>query len=95
MIVINVLHRCKPGMRDKFLELLEKEGIGAASRADEGNIKYDYYLPADGSDELLLVEKWENAESLAKHMKQPHLAKLRGLQPDYVESAEFDKFEVE
>lgn len=57
MIVLNVTYRCKPELRDEFLEMILTEGIDAACRAEAGNIKYDYYLPAGGGDELLLVEK--------------------------------------
>ncbi len=94
MIVLNVSYKCRPGMAKAFLERLESEGIGAASRADAGNIKYDYYLPADGSDELLLVEKWESAELLALHAKQPHLAKIAEFKSEYVLDTALDRFEV-
>ena len=94
MIVLNVTYKCKPGMNKKFLEQINAEGIGAACRAEEGNIKYDYYLPTDGSDELLLMEKWESAEALKKHSGQPHLARLKELKPEYVLDVTLDKFEV-
>lgn len=47
MIVLNVTYRCKPGMRDRFLEAIAAEGIDKASRAETGNLKYDYYLPGN------------------------------------------------
>ena len=94
MIVLNVSYKCKPGMAKAFVERLEAEGIGAASRADAGNIKYDYYLPADGSDEVLLVEKWESAELLALHSKQPHLARIAEFKSGYVTETVLDRFEL-
>ena len=57
MIVLNVTYKCKPGMNKKFLDQINAEGIGAACRAEEGNIRYDYYFPADGSDELTAADK--------------------------------------
>ena len=81
-------------MRDEFLEMIITEGIDAASRADAGNMKYDYYLPADGSNELLLVEKWSDAEALAEHGKQPHLARLGELKTKYVTDTIIEKFEA-
>ena len=56
MIVLNVTYKCRPGMREAFLEAIRAEGIDEASRAEAGNLKYDYYLPFGGGDELLLVE---------------------------------------
>ena len=42
MIVLNVTYQCKPELREEFLEAIMTEGIDAASRAEAGNIKYDY-----------------------------------------------------
>ncbi len=95
MIVLNVSYQCKPGMRDEFLEMITAEGIDVASRADDGNLKYDYYIPADGGDELLLVEKWTDADALSKHLKKPHLARLGELKSAYVTDAVLEKYEVQ
>ena len=95
MIVLNVTYKCKPGMNKAFLDKLNEEGLGAACRAENGNIKYHYYLPTDGSDELLLVEKWEDKEALKAHAKQPHLARIGALKPDYVLDTVIEKFVVE
>ena len=94
MIVLNVSYKCRPGMRDEFLERIRREGIDAASRAEAGNLKYDYYFPADGGDELLLVEKWRDADALAEHGRQPHFAKLGALKAEYVADTVIEKFAV-
>ena len=94
MIVLNVTYKCKPDMREEFLEMIYTEGIDAASRAEEGNIKYDYYTPVDGSDDLLLVEKWRDAEALAAHGKQEHFARLGELKKELVLDTIIEKFEV-
>ena len=94
MIVLNVVYKCRPGLREEFLQTIKAEGIDAASRAEEGNIKYDYYLPVDCSDELLLLEKWRDADALAEHGRQPHFARLGQLKPDYVLDTGIEKFEV-
>ena len=94
MIVLNVTYRCKPEMREEFLEMIMTEGIDVASRAEDGNEKYDYYTPADGSDDLLLVEKWRDADALARHVKQPHYARLGELKSEFVLETVIEKFEV-
>ncbi len=94
MIILNVTYKCKPDMSNEFLEAIMTEGIDKACRAEEGNIKYDYYFPADGSDELLLVEKWRDAEALAVHGKQPHFARLGELKNEFVDDTAIEKFEV-
>lgn len=94
MIILNVTYKCKPGKRDEFLEAIWAEGIDAACRAEAGNIKYDYYRPVDGSDELLLVEKWQDAEALAAHGKQPHLARLGEIKAEFVDDTVIEKYVV-
>ena len=95
MIVLNVTYKCKPELRDEFLEMIMTEGIDAASRAEAGNIQYDYFLPAGGGDELLLVEKWRDAEALAEHGTQPHFARLKALKTEYVTDTVIDRFECQ
>ena len=92
MIVLNVTYKCKPDKREEFLEKITTEGIGAACRAEAGNIKYDYYKPIDGCDELLLVEKWKDADALAEHGKTPHLKRLGELKSEFVEETVIEKY---
>ena len=94
MIVLNVTYKCKPDMRDEFLEAIYTEGIDVACRGVDGNIKYDYYTPVDGSDDLLLVEKWRDADALAAHGRQEHFAKLGELKAEFVDDTVIEKFEV-
>lgn len=94
MIVLNVTYKCKPDLREEFLEAIQREGIDEASRAEAGNLKYDYYLPFDGDDELLLVEKWRDEAALMAHAEQPHYARLKELKPLYVTETVVERFET-
>ena len=93
MIVLNVTYKCKPGMKEAFLERIREEGLDAKSRAEAGNRKYDYYFAADGSDDLLLVEKWQDADALAEHGRQEHYARLGELKSEYVIETIIEKYE--
>lgn len=95
MLVFNVTFKCKPGMRDEFLEKIRTEGIDAASRAEEGNLMYAYYLPLDGSDDLLLIEKYRDADAVAAHVRQAHVARLVELKTEYVSDLILEKYETE
>ena len=94
MIVLNVTYKCKPGMREAFLAKIREEGLDAKSRGEAGNSKYDYYFAADDGDELLLVEKWQDAEALAKHGKEPHFARLGKIKEEYVAETVIEKYEA-
>ncbi len=94
MIVLNVTYKCKPGMRETFLENIKGEGLDAKSRAEAGNIKYDYYFPAEEKDELLLVEKWKDADAVADHGVQPHFLRLGEIKSLYVDETIIERYEV-
>ena len=94
MIVLNVTYKCRPDMRAEFLEQILAEGIDEASRGEDGNCKYDYYLSCDKTDELLLIEKWRDADALSGHGTQPHYARLGELKAKYVTDTVIEKFEL-
>ena len=95
MIVLNVTYKCKPDMREEFYEAIMTEGLDEACRNEEGNIKYDFYIPTDDSDDFLLVEKWRSEEDLAKHGTRPHFARLGELKNDFVNETIIEKFILE
>lgn len=94
MIILNVTYKCIPGMREEFLEAILREGIDEASRAEADNLKYDYYIPLDGGDDLLLVEKWRDGTDLKAHAETPHYAKLKELKPVYVTETVVERYEI-
>ena len=95
MIVLNVTYKCKPDKREEFLEMIYAEGIDVASRAEAGNIVYDYYIPTEGDDDLFLLEKWRDEAALAEHGKQPHLVRLKEIKAEYVNDTIIEKYIAE
>ncbi|WP_155831513.1 hypothetical protein [Butyrivibrio sp. LC3010] len=51
-------------------------------------------MPVADSDEVLLVEKWQNVDATTSHGKQPHYKKLGELKADYVIDTIIERFEV-
>ena len=81
---VEVHYFVKDGKRDEFYGAIMENGIAAASRAEEGNEKYDYYLSPDNGNELLLIELWASAEAAAVHSQTPHFQALGELKKEYV-----------
>ena len=67
-----------------FLEAILAEGLDEASRAEAGNIKYDFYLAFDDPDELFLFEKWRDAEAVKSHNAEPHFRRFGELKAEFV-----------
>ena len=95
MEVLNVTYHCKPGKRAEFINAIVAEGIDVACRNEEGNLKYGYYLPTDSADDMLLIEKWRDADCLAAHGKQPHYLRLGELKAQFVDETVLEKFHVD
>ena len=68
MIILNVYYQAKPGKRDAFYKAVQESGVAVASRQEEGNIKYDYYMAADDADTILLVEHWKDDAAFQFHI---------------------------
>ena len=95
MIDLNVTYKCKPDKREEFLEMIMTEGIDIASRAEAGNIMYDYYIPTDDRDDLFLLEKWRDEDAIAEHGKQPHFARLKAIKAEFVNDTIIEKYVAE
>ena len=84
MYTIYVKFTCLPQKREAFIQKVKDTGILEAIRAEEGCIRYDYYLSEKDPDELLLIEQWQTKQHQQVHITQPHMAKLRTFKGDYI-----------
>ena len=94
MIILNVYYKAKPDMREEFFEAVVTAGVPEASRAEEGNIKYDYYFSESDGDELLLVEHWKDEEAFKFHTQQEHFKALGPIKEEFLIDTRIDRFEV-
>lgn len=94
MYTIYVKFDCLPGKREAFIERVKAEGILAAIRAEDGCIRYDYYLSEKDETELLLIEQWESQRHQQIHIEQPHMAQLRELKGEYITNTTLGEIEL-
>ena len=94
MYTIYVRFECLPGKREAFVQKMKDTGILEAIRAEDGCIKYDYYLSEKDSNELLLIEQWETKEHQRIHISQPHMARLREFKDEYITKTVLGEIEL-
>ena len=82
--MILVTYTTNPGMRETFIQEVTSSGILEQIRAEDGLLTYDYYLPVQNDNQILLVEKWSSREHQQRHLRQPHMEKLKELKERYV-----------
>ena len=90
-----VTFHAKPGQREAFLRGLVTGGVLDAIRGETGCQRYDFYLSAQDENELLLVERWESQAHQQVHMTQPHMAAMKQLEEQNIESVELTVYEVQ
>ncbi|MBO5892282.1 MAG: antibiotic biosynthesis monooxygenase, partial [Oscillospiraceae bacterium] len=81
---IYVKFGCLPQKREAFIQKVKDTGILDAIRAEEGCLKYEYYLSEKDPNELLLIEQWETKAHQQVHIAQPHMAQLREFKDEYI-----------
>ena len=92
MYTIAVVFKCIPGKREAFVERVRAEGILDAVLAEDGCHRYDYYFSEADSTELLLIEAWESERHQQVHIEQPHMARLRAIKGEYIETTTLTEF---
>ncbi|MBQ4400239.1 MAG: antibiotic biosynthesis monooxygenase [Alphaproteobacteria bacterium] len=82
-ITVNIYYTGENGNARKFAEEMEQSGTVAAIRAEEGNLKYEYYYPKNDPETVLLIDSWENQEAIDKHHSTPMMDKIAELRNKY------------
>jgi len=93
-ILVNVRYMIKPGKRDEFLRKVTEEGIAGASRAEPGNIQYEYYIPVNSDNDLFLMELWASAEAITAHGQTAHYKRLQDMKKDYITDVTIEKYSL-
>ena len=70
MLIVEAYYTCKPGMRDKLLEIVKPNIDG--TRREPGNISYAHYPSPDNDVDMFVFEKWESLELFNNHSKTEH-----------------------
>ena len=94
MYTIYVKFTCLQEKRAAFIQKVKETGVLDAIRAENGCLKYDYYLSEKDENELLLIEQWETKEHQQIHLAQPHMDTLRGFKGDYITDTKLGEVEL-
>ncbi len=82
-ITVNIYYSGEGESAKKFAEEMHASGIVGAIRAEEGNIKYEYFFPFDDPQTVLLIDSWKDQSSLDKHHVSPMMTKIIELRNKY------------
>ena len=98
MITINIYYKGSNGSAKAFADDMISTGIVDDIRAQEGNLRYEYFQPIDDPETILLIDSWTSQEAIDKHHASPMMEKIAELRDKYdlhmtVERYVSDEFE--
>ena len=82
-LTVNLYYTGTNGSARAFAGEMEKSGLAAAVRAEDGNERYEYFFPMDDPETVLLIDKWANEHALAVHHKSPMMNEIKKLRDKY------------
>ena len=83
MITVNLYYKGVNGSAQAFAREMEESGIAAAIRAEEGNLRYQYFQPLDDPETILLIDSWTDQAAIDAHHASPMMAQLAALREKY------------
>ena len=82
-ITVNLRYTGTDGNARKFAEEMVSSGTVEAIRAEEGNLRYEYYQSLDDPETILLIDSWANQEAIDKHHTTPMMDTIAKLREKY------------
>ncbi len=82
-ITINIYYTGTNGSARRFADEMISSGTVERIRSEAGNLRYEYFLPIDGGETVLLIDSWESQEALDKHHETPMMAEIAALREKY------------
>ena len=82
-ITVNLRYTGVDGNARKFVEEMISSGTVDAIRAEEGNLRYEYYQSLDDPETILLIDSWASQEAIDAHHATPMMATIASLREKY------------
>ena len=91
-ITVNIYYSGINGNARKFAEEMISTGIVDEIRAEEGNLKYEYFFPMSDSETVLLIDSWKDQLALDIHHKSSMMSKIISLREKYNLSMKVERY---
>ena len=83
MITVNLYYTGTNGSARAFAEEMAQSGTVAAIRAEDGNLRYEYFFPMDDPETVLLIDQWRDQPAIDAHHASPMMAQIAALREKY------------
>ena len=83
MITVNLYYTGTDGSSRAFAEEMVSSGTVAAIRAEDGNVRYEYFFPMEDPETVLLIDQWRDQAAIDVHHASPMMAQIAALREKY------------
>ena len=83
MITVNIYYSGQNGSARSFAEEMLLSGTVSAIRAEEGNLRYEYFFPMDDPETVLLIDQWRDQAAIDAHHASPMMKQIAALREKY------------
>ncbi len=80
---VNLYYHGVNGSAGRFAEEMERSGLADKIRAEEGNLRYEYFQPLGDPETVLLIDCWVDQASIDAHHASPRMKELALLREKY------------
>ncbi len=82
-ITVLIYYRGENGSARRFAEEMEAGGTAALIRGEDGNERYEYYLPMNDPETVLLIDRWRDQRAIDAHHASPMMCTIAALREKY------------
>ena len=82
-ITVNIYYTGENDNARRFAEEMERSGTADLIRAEDGNLRYEYFIPFRDQTTVLLIDSWRDRRSLDIHHASPMMGKIASLREKY------------
>lgn len=83
MIMVNIYYTGKDGAAQHFAQEMVSSGTVDQIRAEGGNLRYEYFIPLGHPETVLLIDSWQDQDSLDIHHRSPMMRTIASLREKY------------
>ena len=92
MITINLYYTGTNGSAEAFAKEMESSGIADRIRAEEGNLRYQYFRSLDDPETILLIDSWTDQKAIDAHHASEMMEDITKLREKYDLHMKADRF---
>ena len=82
-IAVNIYYKGQNGSAGDFAREMTASGVVDRIRAEEGNLRYEYFVPIEDPETVLLIDSWRDQAAIDAHHATPMMDEITRLRETY------------